>query len=88
MLIKEAGEQQQQQRRDKAMKAYEDPKSEGNGPKYHSGLHCDVEGCNEPAGTAWSPYWCQKHNAERMNRIDASLNKMMATFEKKQEPRP
>jgi hypothetical protein len=62
------------------MKPFEDPTHEGNSSKYHSGLPCDVDGCKEPAGTAWSPYWCFKHNVERMKNIDASLNKMTGMF--------
>jgi hypothetical protein len=59
------------------MEPCEDPDHKGNNSKYHSGLPCDVDGCKEPAGTVWSPYWCQKHNAERMMRITKSLNEMV-----------
>lgn len=52
---------------------YNDLTCEGNSEKYHTGKHCIEPGCNEPAGTAWSPYWCVKHNIERIDRIDEGL---------------
>lgn len=55
------------------MKPYEDPSHPANGPEHHSSKVCVEKGCTNPAGTAWSPFWCQAHNAERMNRIDAGL---------------
>lgn len=57
----------------KELLAFEDPNHEGNLSKYHSGKPCHTKGCKEPAGTRWSPYWCFKHNVERMNRISAQL---------------
>jgi hypothetical protein len=50
------------------MKPYEDPNNPGNGPKYHTGKLC-IEGCGRPAGTLWSPHWCQPCNAARMTRV-------------------
>lgn len=44
-----------------------------NGPAYHTGEPCIEAGCNEPAGTAWSPYWCWRHNAERLARIGVAF---------------
>lgn len=52
---------------------YRDPNDPLNGEKYQTGEPCIERGCKEPAGTAWSPLWCQKHNAERIDRISASL---------------
>ena len=49
---------------------YEDPNHDGNSSRYWTGQTCDEPNCNHPAGTAWSPHWCVKHNAERMRRID------------------
>ncbi|MFA6364229.1 hypothetical protein [Methanoregula sp.] len=64
------------------MEPCEDPNDPGNDPKYHTGKKCVEPGCNHPAGTAWSPYWCQKHNAERLNGIGASFEGMLAKFKK------
>lgn len=50
-----------------------DPNDAGNSPKYHTGKGCIEYGCHQPAGTAWSPYWCWRHNAERLERISAQL---------------
>lgn len=50
------------------MDAYEDPEHESNGEKYHTGKVCHTPGCHNPAGTRWSPHWCQKCNAQRMKR--------------------
>lgn len=38
------------------MENYENPDYEGNGPKYHTGKPCYERGCQNKAGTAWSPY--------------------------------
>lgn len=60
------------------MKAYEDPNHPANGPEHHTGKKCIAPGCNNPAGTAWSPFWCQSCNANRMNRIDESMRDIEA----------
>jgi hypothetical protein len=60
------------------MMPYEDPNNKGNSAKYHTGKPCIEPGCNEPAGTGWGPYWCMKHNAERINRINKSFDDMLA----------
>lgn len=39
-----------------------------------SGRTCIEQGCDEPAGTSWGPYWCPEHDEERLNRISASLS--------------
>lgn len=59
------------------MEAFEDPSHPGNSEKYHTGKPCYEAGCNRPAGTAWSPYWCFECNVERMKRIGASLRAMV-----------
>lgn len=42
-----------------------------------SGRTCHTEGCNQPAGTTWGPYWCPQHDKERLDRITASLEAML-----------
>ena len=53
--------------------AYCDPNNPGNGAQHHTGEPCIEPGCDEPAGTAWGPWWCFGHNVERLDRIDAAL---------------
>jgi hypothetical protein len=50
-----------------------DPRDPMNGPRYHTGRFCQESGCLEPAGTAWGPHWCQRHNAEALDRMSRSL---------------
>lgn len=59
---------------------YKNPHSYGNSSVYWTGKKCIEKGCTENAGTNWSPYWCWKHNAERMDRIDSSLNDIAKTI--------
>jgi hypothetical protein len=54
---------------------YHNPADEFNGPQYHTGKLC-IEGCGRPAGTAWSPLWCQPCNVIRMDRIRAKLERL------------
>lgn len=63
------------------MHAYQDPDHEGNSAKYHSGEPCHTKGCEAPAGTAWSPYWCFQHNVERIDRISATLENELQRME-------
>jgi hypothetical protein len=49
-----------------------------NGPGYHTGRLCKESGCNEPAGTAWGPHRCQRHNAEAPDRMSRSLADLAA----------
>ena len=65
------------------MNAYENPNHEGNSSKYHTGKTCIKPGCNNPAGTTWSPYWCFECNVKRIKRIDGQLIKLQAGFESK-----
>ena len=51
---------------------HDNPSHEYNSAKYHPGKLC-VEGCGRPAGTAWSPLWCQPCNAARIDRISTAL---------------
>ena len=62
----------------------EDPDHEFNSAKYHTGKECIEAGCTKPAGTAWSPHWCQACNCERMQRITQQLNEMTGTIEMRQ----
>lgn len=66
------------------MENYENPNHDGNSTKHHTGKPCIEPGCDKPAGTAWSPYWCMEHNAERMTRIDASLEQIAARFRERE----
>jgi hypothetical protein len=61
------------------LKRYEDPTDEGNSAKYHTGKLC-IEGYGRPAGTYWSPYWCQECNAKRINDISEKLNEIEARY--------
>jgi len=62
---------------EEGMKAHEDPNSDGNSPKYHTGKKCIEPMCNELAGTFWGKYWCQKHNSERLNRISGQFDSLL-----------
>lgn len=66
------------------MKPTHDPEHRGNAPAYWTGKTCIEKGCENPAGTAWSPLWCQTHNAERMDRIDAGFATILKQFEASQ----
>lgn len=57
--------------------AYKDPDHPGNSSKHRTGRPCIETGCNEPAGTAWGPHWCMKHNIERIDRITQSLEELV-----------
>lgn len=57
-----------------------DANDSANGEQYHTGKPCIERGCDEPAGTAWSPYWCWRHNAERLDRISRSLDSLAAAL--------
>jgi hypothetical protein len=57
--------------------AYEDPFHEGNSPSYYTGKPCIIPGCDKPAGTWWSPYWCFEHNVERIKRISKQFDDIL-----------
>jgi hypothetical protein len=65
--------------------SYNDLEDRGNSEKYHTGKKCIEPGCNEPAGTAWSPYWCVKHNIERMDRIGRQMAEIERQMNKDME---
>jgi len=56
---------------------YNDPNHKGNSEKYHTGKKCIEDGCDKPAGTAWSPYWCFAHNVERIDGITKNIGEML-----------
>ncbi len=64
------------------MIAFEDPNHPGNTAKHHTGKPCIEPGCENPAGTAWSPYWCFSCNVARIRRIDGKLAQMAEESEK------
>jgi len=55
-----------------------DPADPLNAASYHTGKPCIEKGCDLPAGTHWSPLWCQPHNSERMDRITRNLEAELA----------
>lgn len=60
--------------------AFEDPDHPGNSFKYYTGESCIEEGCEQPAGTAWSPFWCFHHNVERIKRISQQFDVLQERF--------
>lgn len=42
---------------------------------------CIEPGCEEPAGTPWTPLWCLKHDEERRARISRHLDEIIARLE-------
>lgn len=63
---------------------FENPSDSLNGPEYHTGKVCIMKGCDKPAGTAWSPFWCQPCNADRMRRIGNFLETETERYEGKE----
>lgn len=59
------------------LEAFEDPNHPGNGIEHLTGEACIEKGCDAPAGTAWSPHWCFKHNVERIKRITRQLDEVL-----------
>jgi hypothetical protein len=64
------------------MSDYRNPNHPLNGPRYHTSKKCIEYGCTDPAGTAWSPFWCWKHNAERIDRITNKLKRLKVSSSK------
>lgn len=46
-----------------------------------SGKRCHEDGCDDDAGTDWTPYWCPEHDRIRIDRISASLAAIVAPSE-------
>lgn len=59
------------------MDAFEDSSDPGNGLEYHTGKPCIEAGCDRPAGTAWSPYWCFECNVRRIKRISNQFEELL-----------
>lgn len=59
------------------LEPYADPAHPNNGPEHHTGKKCIEKGCENPAGTSWSTFWCQPCNAKRMERISANLQQAL-----------
>ena len=53
-----------------------DAEHPGNAPIHHTGRKCRVDGCDKPAGTAWSEYWCWECNSERLDRVSRQLKEL------------
>ncbi len=60
---------------------YRDPNHPLNSAEYHTGKRCIEKGCEKPAGTSWSPFWCAEHNAERLDRITNALEAELKRYE-------
>ena len=56
--------------------------TEGHVCEKPSGRPCFEEGCLQPAGTLWGPYWCPDHDRERLERISRSLDEIERVFVK------
>jgi len=61
---------------------YNDRTCEGNSAKHHTGKICIEPGCNNPAGTAWSPYWCVDCNIERINLVTKQMEDLLNNMRK------
>ena len=59
----------------------DDPSDPKNSAKFHTGEKCIEKGCDRPAGTAWSPYWCQPCNAKRLHRVSDQLELAVEKFD-------
>lgn len=55
------------------MEPCQDPNHPHNSAKHHTGKKCIEKGCDKPAGTFWSPFWCQACNARRLTHISDVL---------------
>lgn len=53
----------------------------GYDERHRSGQRCWEDGCDDPAGTAWGPHFCPKHDMERKMKISEGLEKAMKGFE-------
>lgn len=45
-----------------------------------SGRTCVERGCDQAAGTPWTPLWCPEHDVERLDRISAGLKGIAASL--------
>jgi hypothetical protein len=58
------------------VKKHWNAESDENAESWHTGKACIEKGCNEKAGTAWSPHWCWECNAKRLDRITRGLEEL------------
>lgn len=63
------------------MNPSENPDHPHNSPEFHTGKSCVEPGCCRPAGTAWSPLWCQPCNAKRLSQVSTSLRDLCGNAE-------
>ena len=59
------------------MERHGDPSDPLNGAEHHTGKLCIERGCTRPAGTAWSPFWCQPCNSDRLRHITEVLERKL-----------
>lgn len=63
---------------------FEDKNHKGNRlKKYRTGKKCITPRCLNPAGTAWSPFWCFECNVKRINGITEKLKEIEQSFMRK-----
>lgn len=60
-----------------------DPEDPMNSADHHTGKPCIERGCSRPAGTAWSPFWCQPCNSARLQRISGVIEYELARMKGK-----
>ena len=59
----------------------------GEMPKFCIG-YGDLRGkCENPAGTKWSPFWCESCNQQRLESISAKLAVLAEDFERRGQGR-
>ena len=46
-----------------------------------SGRSCYEQPCSEPAGTSWGPYWCPKHDKDRLDHVSAGFARIANSLE-------
>lgn len=63
------------------MEPYQDPNHENNDIRIHASGKTCYECRKEPAGTAWSPYFCFKCNVKRMDRISRNLRSIQESMQ-------
>ena len=64
--------------------SYSDRDDPRNGPDYHTGKACIERGCNNPAGTRWSPLWCFECNVARLQRINVQMENIVRQHNEQQ----
>lgn len=43
---------------------------------YNPTKTCFEQPCPEPAGTPWTPVWCARHDAERLERVERGFKRI------------